>query len=86
MSSTARAGCRCASPRNRCCGSGGCTSCFFFEATEWDGEPVNKEPEKCLALEWFTVHDLPDDIIEYPAAGLKGCLNATNPLVEHAWQ
>ena len=49
---------------------------FFFEATEWEGRPVNKEPEKCLALEWFTVHELPDDIIEYPAAGLNGYLEA----------
>ena len=27
---------------------------------------VNKEPEKCLALTWFSVHEPPDDIIEYP--------------------
>ncbi|CQR61790.1 NUDIX hydrolase [Streptomyces leeuwenhoekii] len=58
---------------------------FFFEATRWEGQPVNKEPEKCLALQWFTVHELPDDIIEYPAAGLLGYLDTTGPLVEHAW-
>ncbi|MFH8588482.1 NUDIX domain-containing protein [Streptomyces celluloflavus] len=58
---------------------------FFFEATEWEGQPVNKEPEKCRALEWFTVHELPDDIIEYPAAGLNGYLRTTGPLTEHAW-
>ncbi|MEX3099735.1 MULTISPECIES: NUDIX domain-containing protein [unclassified Streptomyces] len=59
---------------------------FFFEATEWEGQPVNKEPEKCLALEWFTVHDLPDDIIEYPEAGLRGYLDGRSPLAEHGWQ
>ncbi|GHJ39835.1 NUDIX domain-containing protein [Streptomyces sp. TS71-3] len=59
---------------------------FFFEATEWEGQPINREPEKCLALEWFSVHDLPDDIIQYPAAGLNGYLEATGPLVEHAWR
>jgi hypothetical protein len=58
---------------------------FFFEATEWEGMPVNKEPEKCLALEWFTVHDLPDDIIEYPEAGLRGYLDGSGPLTEHGW-
>ncbi|GAA3815704.1 NUDIX domain-containing protein [Streptomyces phyllanthi] len=58
---------------------------FFFEATEWEGTPVNKEPEKCLALEWFTVHDLPDDIIEYPEAGLRGYLDGSGPLTEHGW-
>ncbi|MER7688687.1 NUDIX domain-containing protein [Streptomyces sp. NPDC097610] len=59
---------------------------FFFEATKWEGQPVNKEPEKCMALEWFTVHDLPDDIIEYPEAGLNGYLSESSPLVEHGWQ
>jgi 8-oxo-dGTP diphosphatase len=32
------------------------------------------------------VHDLPDDLIEHPAAGLTGYLDATSPLLEHAWQ
>lgn len=59
---------------------------FFFEATDWEGQPVNKEPEKCLALEWFTVHELPDDVIEYPKAGLLGYLDDAGPLAEHNWQ
>lgn len=59
---------------------------FFFEAVQWEGEPVNKEPEKCLALTWFTVHDLPDDIIEYPQAGLCGYLDGSGPLAEHGWR
>ncbi|WP_055531984.1 NUDIX hydrolase [Streptomyces graminilatus] len=59
---------------------------FFFEATEWEGVPQNREPEKCLALEWFSVHDLPADIIEYPEAGLRGYLNGTNRLCEHGWR
>ncbi|BCL31499.1 NUDIX domain-containing protein [Streptomyces aurantiacus] len=59
---------------------------FFFETTKWDGQPVNQEPEKCLALQWFTIHDLPNDIIEYPEAGLLGYLSESDPLVEHGWQ
>ncbi|MFJ1874209.1 NUDIX hydrolase [Streptomyces chartreusis] len=58
---------------------------FFFEATEWKGDLVNREPSKCMALEWFTVHDLPRDLIEYPEAGLRGYLDKTNPLAEHNW-
>ncbi|MEB3960548.1 NUDIX domain-containing protein [Streptomyces kunmingensis] len=58
---------------------------FFFVATQWKGDPVNREPEKCRALEWFTVHELPDDIIEYPEAGLRGYLDGAAPLVEHNW-
>jgi ADP-ribose pyrophosphatase YjhB (NUDIX family) len=59
---------------------------FFFEVTEWEGEPVNKEPEKCLALRWFAEHDLPEDIIEYPAAGLRGCLSQSGTLTLHGWR
>ncbi|MFF8882906.1 NUDIX hydrolase [Streptomyces flaveolus] len=59
---------------------------FFFQATEWEGDPVNREPEKCLQLAWFTTHELPEDIIEYPAAGLHGSLNSPGGLVEHNWE
>ncbi|MEU6889741.1 NUDIX domain-containing protein [Streptomyces viridosporus] len=59
---------------------------FFFTATEWEGTPTNKEPDKCLALEWFADHDLPEDIIEYPGAGLRGCLNQSGTLTLHGWQ
>ncbi|MCX2968610.1 MULTISPECIES: NUDIX hydrolase [Streptomyces] len=59
---------------------------FFFEATAWDGEPTNREPEKCMGVGWFTVHELPDDIIEYPLAGLLGYLNEDALLNQHGWQ
>ncbi|MEV7678813.1 NUDIX domain-containing protein [Streptomyces sp. NPDC088341] len=58
---------------------------FFFEATEWEGEPENREPAKCLDLRWFSVHELPEDIIEYPAAGLYGYLDGGRVLTEHGF-
>lgn len=58
---------------------------LFFLATTWRGEPVNREPEKCLDLRWWSVHELPDDIIEYPAAGLLGYLAGGGTLTEHGW-
>ncbi|WP_175400248.1 hypothetical protein [Streptomyces prasinopilosus] len=61
------------------------TAGSFFEAVTWEGEPVNKETEKCLALTWFTVHELPDGVIEYPGAGLLGHLGGTGPLTVHNW-
>ncbi|KJK36086.1 DNA mismatch repair protein MutT [Lentzea aerocolonigenes] len=43
---------------------------LFFEVLRWAGEPVNREPDKCSAVRWFPLNALPDDLIEYPAAGL----------------
>lgn len=58
---------------------------LFFEATEWEGEPVNREPGKCLELRWFGVREPPDDIIEYPKAGLLGYLAGSGGPAEHGW-
>ncbi len=45
---------------------------LFFETRRWRGEPVNREPEKSSELGWFPLNDLPDGLIEYPAAGIHG--------------
>ena len=39
----------------------------------------------CLELAWFTEHDLPDDLIPYPAAGLRGSLDDPGGLTFHNW-
>lgn len=44
----------------------------FFEATEWQGEPSNREPDKCAAVAWFPLDELPPDVIPYPLAGILG--------------
>lgn len=43
---------------------------LFFEATHWTGAPINREPRKCSGLAWFDLDELPDQLIEYPAAGI----------------
>ncbi|MFJ9782601.1 NUDIX domain-containing protein [Amycolatopsis sp. NPDC101161] len=48
----------------------------FFEARRWSGEPYNREPQKCSAVEWFPLDDLPDDVIPYPLAGIRGYLDS----------
>jgi 8-oxo-dGTP pyrophosphatase MutT (NUDIX family) len=35
----------------------------FFEATEWEGEVVNAEPDRHGAVEWLDPKDLPDNVI-----------------------
>ena len=36
---------------------------LVFKITDWQGQPVNKEPEKCATLDWFSLHDFPKNII-----------------------
>jgi len=38
---------------------------IFFEATQWDGEISNVEPHKCDDLSWFSVDDLPENMIPF---------------------
>lgn len=58
---------------------------FFFLATQWTGAPYVREPDKCLDLQWFDVHQLPGGIRGYPAAGLRGCLLGTHVLTLYGW-
>ncbi len=58
---------------------------FFYETTQWEGEPENREPEKCLDLRWFATDDLPEDLIPYPAAGLHGALHHPGGVTQHNW-
>jgi 8-oxo-dGTP diphosphatase len=45
---------------------------FFFEATDWEGEPYNAEPHVHSELAWFDEADLPyDKIMDYQAIVLQ---------------
>lgn len=44
---------------------------LFFATSQWIGEPINREPEKCSGLGWYDLHSLPADLIDYPAAGIQ---------------
>lgn len=58
---------------------------LFFRAERWRGEPFNREPDKCYALQWFPLNDLPADLIEYSALGIAA-LNSESPYSELGWE
>lgn len=43
----------------------------FFVVKSWQGEPDNKEPEKCDELTWFDINKLPTNTIPYIKHALK---------------
>lgn len=48
---------------------------FFFEATEWRGEPKIMETNKCDDLSWFPINQLPQNIISYVKSGIENYKN-----------
>ncbi len=48
---------------------------IFFECTSWKGEIENQEPDKCAALEFFSLTNLPANTIPYVARILQAAAN-----------
>lgn len=44
---------------------------LFFVARRWEGKPINKEPEKCSRMDWFSLNELPDNTIPYIKQALQ---------------
>ncbi|MGH8909549.1 MAG: NUDIX hydrolase [Egibacteraceae bacterium] len=44
---------------------------LFFQVTRWNGEPTNREPDKCAGWDWFALTDLPIDMIPYAAEAME---------------
>ena len=45
---------------------------FFFTARSWAGEPTIAEPDKCAALNWVRLDELPDPVVPHERQVLEG--------------
>ncbi len=57
---------------------------FSLVATTWEGEPYNREPEKCDELRWAPFGSLPENTVPYVRRGVQAYLAGTR-FVEFGW-
>ncbi|MCX5232347.1 NUDIX domain-containing protein [Streptomyces sp. NBC_00233] len=57
---------------------------LFFRARRWEGAPELREPDKCLAWQWWNPKDLPEPIVPYTRAAVEG-IQAGRPYTEWGW-
>lgn len=57
---------------------------IYFEALEWAGEPRNIETDKHSKIEWFSITDLPENIVDYMKSGLAA-ISKAEPYEEFGW-
>lgn len=57
---------------------------IYFEALNWEGEPVNAEPTKHAKLAWFDPDNLPENVT--PNAKLKlNAIKSGTQYIEYGW-
>nr|WP_245967504.1 NUDIX domain-containing protein [Streptomyces fragilis] len=58
---------------------------LVFRAHRWKGVPEVREPDKCLAWEWWPRHELPDPIVPYAREAITGILQG-RAYTELGWE
>ncbi|MEU8762863.1 NUDIX domain-containing protein [Streptomyces sp. NPDC048659] len=58
---------------------------LFFRARHWEREPEVREPDKCVAWEWFGSKDLPERVVPYTRAAIEG-VQAGRTYTELGWR
>ena len=58
---------------------------FFLVAEKWEGEPENKEPEKCDDMAWFSLDELPENMVPKSRYALEQYLKG-DIFSEYDWE
>ncbi|MFI6362276.1 NUDIX domain-containing protein [Nocardia sp. NPDC050630] len=64
--------------------SSGGRMAFFFSVRSWEGEPRNREPDKCAELQWFSANEPPDYMIGYCRAAMAH-IASDGPFSIYGW-
>ena len=57
---------------------------FFVTVSQWEGEPINAEPDKCDDIRWVKVDNLPENTVPYIRAALNNHQNGIK-FYEFGW-
>ena len=44
---------------------------FYFICQNWQGEPINNEPERHSEINWFSTADLPKEVTDYAKKAIE---------------
>ncbi|PZT73369.1 MULTISPECIES: NUDIX domain-containing protein [unclassified Streptomyces] len=58
---------------------------LFFRPRHWEGTPEVREPDRCLAWEWWDAKDLPEPIVPYTRVAIEG-IRAGRSYSELGWE
>lgn len=58
---------------------------FFLVADKWEGEPTITEPEKCDEIKWFSLNNLPDNLLPYVKKAID-CIQNNITFSEFDWE
>ncbi|MDT0616415.1 NUDIX hydrolase [Streptomyces lancefieldiae] len=57
---------------------------LFVRPRHWEGTPEKREPDRCLAWEWWDAKDLPEAIVAYTRVAIEG-IQAGRSYSELGW-
>ncbi|MFI8916876.1 NUDIX domain-containing protein [Streptomyces sp. NPDC053513] len=57
---------------------------LFFRAHRWEGTPRLREPDKCVAWQWWSAKELPEPTVPYTRVAIEG-IRAGRTYTELGW-